>query len=52
MENKELKKNIPLELNDEDLDNVSGGMTFPDEVIDSGLISIDENVIVIDNHII
>ena len=25
MENEKLKKNVPLELNDEDLDNVSGG---------------------------
>ena len=29
MENKELEKNAPVELEDDALDNVSGGMTRP-----------------------
>ena len=52
MENKKLKKNVPLELNDEELETVPGGTMVQDDVIVSGLISVDENVIVIDNHII
>jgi len=41
-----------IELDENTLDIVSGGTVVRDDVIESGLISIDDNVIVIDNHII